>query len=304
MELRHLRYFLAVAEHLNFSEASRRLHVAQPAISQTILDLEEELGVKLLLRTKRSTQLTAAGNAFKTEAQEIIRRAALAKSAAQRAAKGEVGSLSIGFLPSAAAPILPDLVGAYRRRFPDVAIHLHELTPEQQLKAFAEKKIDLGFSRPLPKERAKEFKQELIYNDGLLLALPKNHPLAGKKIVSLKNVAAERFVQFHRAGAPGLFDEVVATCRRAGFSANIIRETDLMNGALLLVESGLGISLVPGCVKNLNHPQANLRPINPASAKIPLCAIWPTTSHSPVLEAFLEVLQTAKPAIQKQMKSQ
>src|SRR6202007_1775751 len=120
MELRHLRYFAAVAQHLNYSEASRRLHVAQPAISQTILDLEEELDVKLLLRTKRTVQLTAAGNAFRAEAQEILRRADYSKLAAQRAANGEVGTLSIGFMPSAAAPILPALVQSYRRKFPDV----------------------------------------------------------------------------------------------------------------------------------------------------------------------------------------
>src|SRR5271156_425791 len=110
MELRHLRYFLAVARHLNFSEASRHLHVAQPAISQTILDLEEELGVRLMMRTRRSVQLTAAGSTFLLEATEIVRRSENAKTAAQRAARGEAGCLSIGFMPSAAIPILPGLI--------------------------------------------------------------------------------------------------------------------------------------------------------------------------------------------------
>src|SRR5215467_10746777 len=132
MELRHLRYFIAVAQHLNFSEASRRLHVAQPAISQTILDLEEELDVKLLRRTRRKVELTTAGNAFLSEAVEIIRRSELAKTIAQRVGGGEVGYLNIGFMPSATAPFLPRLIAAYKRRFPNVEMLLHEMSPAQQ----------------------------------------------------------------------------------------------------------------------------------------------------------------------------
>src|SRR6266550_2799380 len=157
MELRHLRYFAAVAQYLNYSEASRRLHVAQPAISQTILDREDELAVKLLLRTKRTVQLTAAGTTFLREADEILRRAAEAQRLAQRAARGEVGSLGIGFFGTASGPILPMLVHAYRREFPDVELRLYELNPDQQLAAFDEGRIDLGFSRALPADRRSGF---------------------------------------------------------------------------------------------------------------------------------------------------
>src|ERR1700678_4235425 len=149
MELRHLRYFAAVAQYLNYSETSRRLHVAQPAISQTILDLEAELGVKLLLRTKRSVQLTAAGAAFQREAEEILRRAHEAQQLAQRAARGEVGHLGIAFFGTAFAPVLPALVQTYRRQFPKVELRLFELNPDQQLVAFDEGRIDLGFTRRL-----------------------------------------------------------------------------------------------------------------------------------------------------------
>src|ERR1700751_1389930 len=153
MELRHLRYFAAVAQHLNYSEASRRLHVAQPAISQTILDLEGELGVKVLLRSKRNVQPTAAGTTFLGEAEESLGRAAEAQRLAQRAARGEVGSLGIGFFGTASAPILPALVQAYRRKFPDVELHLFEMNPDQQLAAFDKGRIDLGFTRTLPPDR-------------------------------------------------------------------------------------------------------------------------------------------------------
>src|SRR3989441_2656844 len=165
MELRHLRYFVGVAQYLNYSEASRRLHVAQPAISQTILDLEEELSVKLLLRTKRAVHLTAAGTAFLREAQEILRRANEAQQLAQRAARGEIGTLGIGFFGTACAPILPALVQAFRRKFPDVELRLFEMNPDQQLAAFDEGRIDLGLTRALPSDRRSEFEEEPVYTD-------------------------------------------------------------------------------------------------------------------------------------------
>src|SRR5580658_7134159 len=134
MELRHVRYFISVASNLSFSEASRRLHVAQPAISQTILDLEEELGVKLLLRTGRGVELTAAGKAFFAEAKEVMLRADGASKAAQRASRGETGCLRIGFLPCAAGPFIPALIKSYRKEFPKVDVQLRDLNTEQQLK--------------------------------------------------------------------------------------------------------------------------------------------------------------------------
>jgi DNA-binding transcriptional LysR family regulator len=156
MELRHLRYFTAVAEHLNYSEASRRIHVAQPAISQTILDLEEELGVRLLLRDRRTVRLTA-GETFRREALDILRRNQEAVRLTKRASLGEIGQLRIGFFGAAMAAFLPGLVQEYYRRFPDVDLTLREMTSQQQLEAFDEGQLDVGFSRPLPAERSKEF---------------------------------------------------------------------------------------------------------------------------------------------------
>src|SRR3989442_13451070 len=254
MELRHLRYFAAVAQYLNYSEASRRLHVAQPAISQTVLDLEDELGVKLLLRTKRSVQLTAAGTTFLREAEEILRRSTEAQRAAQRAARGEVGVLGIGFFGTASAPILPILVQTFRRKFPDVELQLYEMTPDQQLAAFDDGRIDLGFSRKLPPDRRAEFEEENVYMDELGIALRPIHRLARQKVVRLKSLAGEPFVQFHRKGARTLFDEVVFVCRRAGFSPRIVNEPDFMATVLTLVESGLCVSIVPRCVASLKRP--------------------------------------------------
>lgn len=158
MELRHLRYFVGVAHHLNYSEASRRLDVAQPAISQTILDLEEEVGARLLHRTKRSVELTAAGATFLREAEQILAHANEAAQLARRAERGEVGSLGIGFFGTASAPFLPRLVCSYRRKFPDVQLRLYELTPDQQLAAFDDGRIDVGFTRKLPPESSRRIR--------------------------------------------------------------------------------------------------------------------------------------------------
>jgi len=300
MELRHLRYFVGVAHHLNYSEASRRLHVAQPAISQAILDLEEELGVKLLLRTKRTVQLTKAGSAFLHEAEQILTHADEAGQIARRAARGETGSLGIGFFGSASSPFLPSLVQSYRKNFPDVQLQLYEMTPDQQLAAFDDGRIDLGFSRKLPPDRRAEFEEENVYIDKLGIALSSIHRLARQKVVHLKSLAAEPFVQFHRKGARTLFDEVISVCRRAGFSPRIVNEPDFMATVLTLVQSGLCVSIVPRCVASLKRPVV-IRSIIPRSAQIPLCVAWRKSSENPAVTAFLEVLRASRAKIRKQM---
>ena len=299
MELRHFRYFAAVAEHLNYSEASRRLHVAQPAISQTILDLEEEIGAKLFTRSNRKVQLTAPGAVLLAEVQEILSRTDEAKRVAQRAARGEVGTLRMGFIAPAAAPILPPLVQAYRRQYPEVELQLHHMNPDVQFSAFDEGRLDLGFSRPLPTERQPYFEEEMIYTDYLVAVLPPKDPLAKERRIDLKELASEHFVLFHRAGAPVLFDEVIALCCRAGFSPNVRHETDLMTTVFVLVESGLGVSLVPSCARGLEQQKTIRRPLTVRSNPLCLCAIWPRGSISPTAEAFLKILRAQIPGIRQ-----
>lgn len=299
MELRHLRYFAAVGRYLNYSEASRRLNVAQPAISQTILDLEEEIGAKLFLRNNRKVRLTAAGTTFYKEVEAILKRADEAKRATQRAARGEVGILRIGFIAPAIAPILPPVVETYRARFPEVELQMYHMNPDAQFTAFDEGRLDLAFSRPLPAERRPYFEEEIIYNDYLGAVLPPGHPLGKEQKIKLENLASEPFVLFHRAGAPGLFDEAVAMCRRAGFSPRVRHEPDLMTTVFVLVECGLGVSLVPGCVRGFEQQKTIRRPLAVRSAALCLCAVWPRGSESPTVQAFLDVLRGQKPEIQK-----
>jgi DNA-binding transcriptional LysR family regulator len=301
MELRHLRYFSAVAEYLNFSEASRRLHIAQAAISQTIMDLEGEIGAKLLMRSKRKVELTAAGTLFLKEAKGILKRADEAVRLTQRAARGEVGNLRVGFLGPATSPILPTLVKEFRSKNPDVKLHLQHMNPDEQLAAFDRGQIDVGFSRALPPDRRPAFNERIVYTDYLLRALPANHALAKQSLVRLESVAGEPFVLFHRIGAPSVFDEITALCRRAGFSPQVTVEPNLLSTVITLVESGLGVSLVPGCARSLSQKSVAFRPLAKRSRPIPLCVAWPRAIDSPALQVFLEVLHSQESMIKKEM---
>jgi len=209
MELRHLRYFRAVAESKGFREAARRLHVVQPALSQTVSDLERELGVRLLTRNSRSVRLTSEGEVFLKEAKEILAHADRSVELARGAARGEIGSLSVGFLGSATAFFLPRIIRDYRRRFPSVRLTLREMAPAPQIDEFRAGRLDVGFTRPISAADETWLRSECLYRDSLLAVLPKGHGACARAVVSVQQLADEPFVLFHRAGAPELFDAIV-----------------------------------------------------------------------------------------------
>ena len=301
MELRYLKYFVTVAERQNFTRAAEQLHVAQPAISQQIKSLEEELGVSLLHRTKRSVKLTAAGNAFLSEAKEILAHAELSKQIARRAARGETGSLAIGCVSASVSGFLPELIQSYRKRFPAVRVHLFELTPEQQLQAFARKKIDVGFTRPLAASDEKNFTQERIYRDRLMLAVPETHSLAKAGQVRLEKFAAEDFVMFKRSEAPKLVDAMTQLCAKAGFTPQVVSEPPMIHTVLMAVAAGIGVAIVPGCVRRPRQPGVAFLPVRPVSPVIDLVLTRPKGEPSPTVSAWLELVRERLPAIRQQM---
>jgi hypothetical protein len=156
-------------------------------------------------------------------------------------------------------------------------------------------------SRALPPDRRPAFNERIVYTDYLLLALPANHALAKQSLVRLESVAGEPFVLFHRIGAPNVFDEITALCRRAGFSPQVTVEPSLLSTVITLVESGLGVSLVPGCAQSLSQKNVAFRPLAKRSRPIPLCVAWPRAIDSPALQVFLEVLHSQEPTIKKEM---
>ena len=247
MELRHLRYFTAVVQWKGYREASRRLHVAQPAISQTVADLEEELGLKLFSRAKRTAQLTPEGEVFYTEAMRTLAQAELAVSTAKRAAKGEIGKLSIGFIESATYPFLPELVRIFKAQYPGVKLTLQILSPLQQELAFEKGLIDIGFTRELTAQQSKTLASRCLYLDSMMAVLPRTRQVKTKH-VRLSDLANESFVLFHREGAPELFDTITGMCNDAGFSPRVENEPNMMQTVLSLVEAEEGVSIVPACV--------------------------------------------------------
>jgi DNA-binding transcriptional LysR family regulator len=301
MELRYLRYFVTVAERQNFTRAAEELHVAQPAISQQIKALEDELGVSLLHRTKRSVKLTAAGHAFLSEAKEILAHAELSKQVARRAARGETGTLAIGHICVSVCGFLPELIQSYRKRFPAVRVHLFEMMPDQQLQAFARKKIDVGFTRPLAAADEMNFIQERIFRDRLMLAVPEAHSLAKAKQVRLEKCAGEEFVMFKRSEAPEMVDQLTQFCVKAGFTPQVVSEPLTIQTVLMAVASSIGVALVPGCVRRSRQPGVAFLDVRPVSPVIDLVLARPKVEPSPTVSAWLELVRERLPAIRQQM---
>ena len=200
MELRHLRYFVAVAEELHFGRAARRLEMAQPPLSIQIQRLEKELGVKLLERTQRHVGLTAAGRVFLERARRVLEQAELAVHAAQRAGRGETGSLAVGFVGSATYGVLPEVLRLFRRRFPDVDLMLYEMGSTAQQRAVVEGRLHLGLIRT-PRDNAgldEALAQQVVQREPLVVALPKGHALTRLETLPLIQLAAEPFILFPR----------------------------------------------------------------------------------------------------------
>ena len=291
MELRHLRYFTAVVQWKGYREASRRIHVAQPAISQTVADLEQELGLRLFTRAKRAAQLTPEGEVFHAEALRTLAQAELAIETARRAARGEIGRLSIGFLGSATSAFLPELVRRFKATSPGVKLILQQLNPVQQDAAFEKEEIDIGFTRTLTAEQTKSFSSRVLYCDPLMAVLPRSRPVKTKR-VRVADLANERFVLFHREGYPGLFDTTIAICQRAGFNPHVENQPNMLQTVLSLVEAEQGVSIVPACTRNLRSNGIRFYRLQPDDVRIELVAAWKKANPSVVLRAFLELIDT------------
>jgi DNA-binding transcriptional LysR family regulator len=293
MELRHLRYFVTVAEELHFGRAAERLFIAQPPLSQQIQQLERELGVELLARTSRRVRLTAAGQAFLPEARQILARVETAALTAQRAARGATGTLSIGFVASATYDVLPDVLRRFRVQYPDVELLLSELNAAEQAQALRDKAINIGFARPAISEVG--WAVESVVQEPFVAALPAQHSLAvSKEAVPLAQLAVEPFISFPPDPKPSYADLVQALCAWAGFVPRVAQEVREMQTALSLVAAGLGIALVPASVQNLRRRGVVYRPLTDVSATTELSVVYRADDLSSVLQVFLEVIRNSK----------
>jgi DNA-binding transcriptional LysR family regulator len=294
MELRHLRYFVAVADELHFSRAAERLHIAQPALSQQIRQLEDELGVALFSRTKRHVELTPAGHTFLTGAQQVLAHAERAVDTAQRAGRGEIGRLVIGFVPSADLDILPRTLRVWRARFPHVDVELHTLLPSQQVKALRDGRIQVGLVR-LPVEDS-GLVVESIQREPLVAVLPEGHPSARRTRVRLAELQSDPMILFPRRIAPDYHDLFLEVCRRAGFVPSIAHETESIQTNLGLVAAGLGVTLMPASIRSLRRAGVVYRPLVPPVPHVEMAVAYERNHRSAILPTFLGVLRQVAPA--------
>ncbi|HET6830665.1 MAG TPA: LysR family transcriptional regulator [Solirubrobacterales bacterium] len=249
--LRHLRYFLAVADELHFGRAAERVRVAQPAVSQQIQRLEQAIGTRLFERNRREVRLTPAGETLRVYAQRAVDDVELGIRAAQRAAAGEIGHLTVGFLETAASTIVPQAVRRFQAAHPDVELTLRELGVGAQIDGLESSRLDVGFLRP-PVESGGLVFEKLIDED-LVAAVPSGHPLAGRDSVVARTIAGEPLVLLAREVVPGLYDQVLAFSQEAAGAGNIAQEATSIQAVLGLVAAGLGIAVLPASVRSLSR---------------------------------------------------
>ena len=298
MELRHLRYFCAVAELGTFSAAARRLHVAQSSVSEQVADLEGELGGALLDRTGRKVGLTPMGAVFLEEARKTLAAAERAVKVTQSSMRGDSGTLSIGFFLWGAGGFFPRIIREYRRRHPGIRLSLLEMHANDQVQALEEGQLDVGLTRPPDASAARVLASELLFRDPVVVAVRPDHRFAGGE-VTVAELARERLLLAERASNPLLFDGVVALFAAAGCTPAIANTSTTWSGVLTLVEAGEGVGLVPAGVRHLRTRGLLFCRLRPQTLFLGLSAVWNPRHVGPALEGFLGLLRENKDRIQR-----
>jgi DNA-binding transcriptional LysR family regulator len=283
MELRHLRYFVTVAEELHFGRAAAKLHISQPPLSMQIRALEDELGVVLLKRTQRQVALTQAGNALLQEARQILARVEQAVLVTRRAGRGEIGELSVGFISVADYNVLPVVLREFRRRYPLVNLNLREATTDAQVRDLVAGRLDVGFVLPPMAEPALE--SVPILREPLIVALPEKHPLARKPgKLALEKLKDAPFILFPRPYAPGL-----SCCKAAGFSPRVEQEAIQMQTIVSLVSAELGVALIPASLTHLRRTGVVYKSLRHGSPLTEIHLAWRRGDELPALRLFVEM---------------
>jgi DNA-binding transcriptional LysR family regulator len=288
VELRHLRYFAAVAETRHFGKAAARLHMAQPPLSQAIRQLEEELGAELFARTTRQVDLTPAGEVFYEDTIRILASVDDSVHRVQRVADGHEGVVRMGFTGAAAHRQLPEIAQVIKRELPGLALEIHTemLTPAQE-QALVDARIDLGVLRP--PVRSATISTRTIAHEPLVLVLPEQHPLADVHEVSVTDLRAERFIMYGGVGSV-VNDAVVRSCRAAGFyphREDVVEGTSIL---LALVAAGLGVALVPDSVRAIGLAGVVFKPVDGAES-VDIALAWRSEDTSPLIQNVLAVLE-------------
>jgi DNA-binding transcriptional LysR family regulator len=293
MELRHLRYFLALAEELNFTRAAQRVHISQPPFSMQISQLEQEIGVDLLVRTSRHVELTPAGRAFLHDARAILEQVDAAGSRARAIGTGSAGRIEIGLASSHFLGPLPRMISTYMQRYPEVSVVLHELKPTAQIEQLRNRRIDLSVSRT-PINDA-QLVSTLLWDDPMLVALPRGHALAGRRRLSLHDLRNERFVML-RLDSSAYAQHMVDCCVQAGFAPQIVQAVSEVPAVASLVAAGIGIGLIPESVKHLYAGLIAAVPLRGGAPKSGVYAVLRREEGSGVINEFVRLMAQSERA--------
>ena len=288
MELRQLRYFVTVAEEMNFRRAAERLHIAQPALSQQISKFEKELRTTLFERTTRRVELTDAGRVLLDEGRRVLAEADHALAAVEQVAHGEVGLLRIGFVSSAALRIVPATVLALQKEWPGVQVELSESTTDRQLSAIADGILDIGLVREV--DRAEGIVVRPLTREPLLVAMHSSHPFAARESVRLVELRDERFLTFPRGQVSRLYDHIAALCHHAGFRLEAAQEAVQFPTLLGLVAANTGVTVVPASLRALHLPDLRYVALSDAQAVSTVSVAYRADRQQiPAIRHFLDV---------------
>ncbi len=293
MELRHLRYFVAVAEELNFTRAAEKLRLAQPSLTRQIHNLEDELGVRLLDRSRNQVSLTEEGRSFLVDARRLVALSLESVKSVQRFSRGESEQLNIGYLFKFNFDLLPVTLASFYQTFPETSVNLFDMSPAEQLRALEARKIDLGFVGLRPPHANKNtagLTWECVARHNVVVVLPETHPLAKKSKIKITDLKSLFFVAMSEQTHPGSRDWLSNICQGAGFTPRILQDVDLESGLMTFVAEGLGVTLAREQIKNLPHPGVVFRPLAIA-AKADYWIAWHRENHSKALMQYIEVVK-------------
>jgi DNA-binding transcriptional LysR family regulator len=293
MELRHLRYFVAVAEELNFTKAAEKLRLAQPSLTRQIRNLEEELGVRLLNRTKNQVSLTEEGRSFLIDARRLVAQSLESVQAVQRLSRGETGQLNLGYLSKFNFDLLPGTLVEFGRTRPEIAVNLFDMSPAEQLRALEARKIDLGFVGGRPPANHKNLLMlawECIGQHQLVVALSARHPLAKQSKIKIEDLKPLFFVAMSETTHPGSHAWLNAVCHQAGFTPRILQDVELESDLLSFVADDLGVALAREQIKRLAHPGVVFRPLaDPVKADYWIA--WHRENRSKALHQYIAIVK-------------
>jgi DNA-binding transcriptional LysR family regulator len=293
MELRHLRYFVAVAEELNFTRAAERLRLAQPSLTRQIRNLEEELGVRLLNRSKTRVTLTEEGRSFLVDARRLVAQSLESVQAVQRLSRGETGQLNLGYLSKFNFDLLPRTLLEFSGACPEIAVNLFDMSPAEQLRALDARKIDLGFVGVRPPPNQKNLvclAWECIGQHQLVVALPSGHPLAKKIKIKMEDLNTLFFVAMSETTHPGSHAWLREICQQAGFAPRVLQDVELESDLMIFVADGLGVTLAREQIRNLPHPGVVFRPLAPP-VKSGYWIAWHQENRSKCLHTYIEIVK-------------